>query len=207
MNLGKIADSSTLNVSVIKGNTSISLSSTVAFTTEDVIYSYPFFLDGTMYKFEKTDTHVEMLVITPGEIPLFFKNVDISKEIYEGDIYHCVRTNVEGVKLNRRNSFRVTVGEIGSVMELIDGERIEATIRDISSTGIGFTTKKGIEAKFQSGSHVHIQFSDEAYRFGIDVTARVVRAEHTKDGIAYGCVFTRSYPQIDEYVNKKKASL
>lgn len=204
MVISEVTADSILNVTATKGNMSVNLITTPAFTADGDLYAQPFLHDGNVVNFSVPGLAVELMAVKSGEIPVYFKSVSIAKTKYEGKVYHCISSDVLGVKLNRRNSFRVFVGERGEAMELTGGGRYDVTVKDVSSTGIAFVAKNADDSLFQSGDHVHIIFEDTTAYFKIDVVARVVRVLKIEAGVLFGCAFTRMYPQIDRYVAAKQ---
>lgn len=204
MVISEVTADSILNVTATKGNMSVSFISTPVFTVDGDLYALPFLHDGNVVNFSVSGLALDLMVVKPGEVPIYFKNVSITKTKYEGKVYHCISSEMVGVKLNRRNSFRVFVGEKGEAMELTGGGRYEVTVKDVSSTGIAFVARNADDSLFQSGDHVHIIFEDTTAYFKIDVVARVVRILKIEAGTLFGCAFTRLYPQIDRYVAAKQ---
>ena len=206
MKLGEVALDSHIAVAVIKGDTSVNLDTTVIEVTDEALYVEPFRHGESIISFNlKEGMHVEMLALRPGEVPNFWNSVLVTKGEYKERVCHIITTSVNGVRLNRRNSFRVFVGLEGTCMEQAGGVKYDVTVRDISSTGIGIMVSGENAPDFKISTPVHITYTDGECRFSIDVEGRVVRKEEIEDGpIIYGCKFVRLYPQIDRYVTQKQ---
>ncbi|MBO4678286.1 MAG: PilZ domain-containing protein [Lachnospiraceae bacterium] len=204
MRLSEIAADSIINVLVSKEESSISLTSTMAFYDEDLLFVNPFMYEDNIVSFDVPDLTVEMMVVRENEVPYYWKRVHVGVMKVDGKLYHAISSRHTGVRLNRRNSFRVFVGEEGSAFQARGGEKLPVLIKDISATGIGFIVHGMDEDYFSPGDHVHINYIDKEERFGIDVVGRVVRRFETEKGILYGCSFSNVYPQINKYVNEKQ---
>lgn len=206
MKLNEVEPRSIINVTVSKENASINLTTTSVEFNWDVeaLLVEPFMYEEAIVSFDIEDINVEMMVVKEGEVPFYWKHVTVSKVRKEGKLYHAIITDLAGARLNRRNSFRVFVGEEGSAFQVPGGETLSVLIKDISATGIGFIIKNAKEPYYKPGNQVHIHYSDNEARFGIDVVGRVVRAEMVETGYLYGCSFSKVYPQISKYVAQKQ---
>ena len=204
MKLSEIAADSIINVLVSKEDSSISLTTTMAFYDEDLLFVEPFMYEDNIVSFDVPDLSVEMMVVRENEVPYYWKRVHVGVVKIDGKTYHAISSRHTGVRLNRRNSFRVFVGEEGSAFQTRTGERFPVIIKDISATGIGFLLQGVDEDYFSPGDQVHINYIDKEERFGIDVVGRVVRSFETDKGILYGCSFSKVYPQINKYVTNKQ---
>ena len=204
MKLSEIASDSIINVLVSKEDSSISLTTTMAFYDEDILFVNPFMYEDNLVSFDAPDLAVEMMAVRENEVPYYWKRVHIGVMKIDGKLYHAISTRHTGVRLNRRNSFRVFVGEEGSAFQPRFGDRLPIIVKDISATGIGFIVQGIDEDYFSPGDQVHINYIDKEERFGIDVVGRVVRHTPTEKGILYGCSFTKVYPQINKYVTEKQ---
>jgi c-di-GMP-binding flagellar brake protein YcgR len=204
MRLDEISEDSVISIAVIRGNTSVNLQTNPAFATEDGIMVHPFTHDDTIINFNVPDLRIEMIVAREDEVPYFWKTVTISKETFQGEVYHCIRSKMEGVRLNRRNSFRVFIGETGTVVKIPGEKSFQVLIKDISAGGFAFSVRDDEEHEYKRGDQVHIFFEDREARFNLDVTGRVVRVVDDGKRTTYGCSFTRNYPQVDRYCAQKQ---
>lgn len=204
MKLGEVPSNATINIEVIRGDTSVNLSTSLIWVASDALYVEPFMHGSSFISFMSEGLRVEMTVVRENDVPLFWKLVTITKEEFDGRLVHCIRSNIDGVRLNRRNSFRVFVGNEGSVMEATGGGEYDVTIKDISANGISFVTRSLGAPTYKPGSLVHIKFEDREARFVIDVQSRVVRRTQRDNSYVYGCRFVRVYPQISKYVAQKQ---
>ncbi|MBO4618242.1 MAG: PilZ domain-containing protein [Lachnospiraceae bacterium] len=204
MKLSEIVEDSIINVLVSKDDSSISLTTTMAFYDEDMLFVNPFMYEDNLVSFSAPGLSVEMMVVRENEVPYYWKRVHVGLMKVDGKIYHVISSRHTGARLNRRNSFRVFVGEEGSAFELRGGARIPIVVKDISATGIGFITSGDDEEYFMPGDQVHINYMDKEERFGIDVVGRVVRTCVTDKGRLYGCSFSKVYPQLGKYVTDKQ---
>lgn len=204
MKLGEISKDSLIHIAITRGRTSVSLVSEPTIVSDEMLFVKPFMHNDSYISFSSPDLHIEMMVVNPGEVPYFWKSVVITKEMVNGEIYHCIRSKLPGVKLNRRNSFRVYIGEHGTLIDSPGNGERDVRIKDISSNGISFVAKGEEESDFRLGDRVHLMYRDSEEHFIIDVESRIVRAEKHKAGMVYGCSFVKSYPQIDRYIATKQ---
>lgn len=204
MKLQEIEEGSSISITVKREDTSATFPSEVYKVFTDCILVNLFVFEDNVISFEGENLTIEMVVVKPGEVPYFFKNIKITREIYMDQPYHCIRTGTVGVRLNRRNAFRAFIGEEGSALEVPGNRRVDVLVKDLSSTGIGFLINKNEKTRFETGQHLEVIFKDSLISSTIDVVARVVRIEEKETDILYGCAFSKHYPQIDRYVAAKQ---
>lgn len=200
MNLGEITEDYSVSVNVIKGNASATFTTTPAFYLAGNLYVHPFKYAGRIINFAYEGLSFELSVIKEGEVPCVWKNVTITREIHGGEIYHAISASTDGVRVNRRNSFRVFVGTEGEVVDEETKEKYTATIKDISTTGIAIIPTVNKEDLFPAGRLLQVKYVDEDFFTGIDVKCRVVRSFESDVGQVYGCQFVRIYPKVEHYV-------
>jgi len=202
MKVSEIEEGSSVSVWVKKDNTSAELPSVVTKVFEDCILAECFMHDDSLVTFDAPGLSIEMMVVKPGEVPYNFKNVKVTLVEYEGKRYHCMSTGTVGVRLNRRNAFRVFIGENG-VASIPGKKSTSVLVKDLSSTGIGFLVS-GTDDPFEIGGNVNVVFTDSTTGTTIDVTSRVVRVMEGEKETLYGCMFTKHYPSVERYTASKQ---
>lgn len=204
MYIYEIEEGTNISVTVKREDASVTLPSEVCKVFSDCILVNLFEHEGNILTFELEDAVIEMVVVKPGEVPFFFKNVQISRVTYEEQDYHCIRTGMVGVKLNRRNAFRAYIGEDGSALEVPGNRRVDVLVKDLSSSGIGLLIDKKHNVMFDLGTSLNVSFSDSLISTSINVVGKIVRIDEQDTQILVGCAFSKHYPQIDRYVAAKQ---
>ena len=204
MKIGEIEAGSAVTLLVKKDDLSVELPSEIVKVYDDSVLTKCFMHGDNLVSFDVDGLSVEMMVVKPGEVPYNFKNVQVSLVELEGVRYHCLRTGTVGVKLNRRNAFRVFIGEDGSAIELGGGKSARILVKDLSSTGIGFLVDKTEHTEFEVGTKVHVTFADSVIGKRIEADSMVVRAVEQETQFLYGCMFTKHYPDIERYTASKQ---
>ena len=204
MKLGEITTDYIISVTVVRGETSVSLSTDVLAQGSDCVYVNPFLHGDAMVSFDIPDIDISMMAVRENAVPFFWNSVTITKDKVNGQVCQCIRSTGDGVRLNRRTAFRVFVGIEGDCIVIDKNTMVPITVRDISASGIGFIVHSKEDPEFKFGSKVHIRYEDAEMRFKIDVIARVVRREEAEAGYIFGCEFACMYPQIEKYVAQKQ---
>ncbi|MBQ3104442.1 MAG: PilZ domain-containing protein [Lachnospiraceae bacterium] len=155
-----------------------------------------FYDTGKPLSFEKVRVHLEY---TPEKSPPYYWH-HVRIVLHKG--WYVLRVpSKTGVKLNRRNSFRVSVG----VFARTNHEQLSSvTVRDISHSGFGLsTTKKDLTAAI--GDTLTATFSDQG--FDMKLTGRLVRIEKREEMTIYGFCFTAPCADLDSYIMMKQRPL
>lgn len=169
-------------------------------------------LDATLVKF--LDKQLAIISINyPGDKVLNFDKVtlDIEYAKYQASpyvfrnckiIYHSgnyiLQVLCEGVKVNRRDSFRVPIGK--TARSNIPGHNL-VIVRDISHSGFALTDRNK-NFNLSKGAHVSISFEDYGYK--IDLEGTVVRIEEKEEFTIYGIRTTQFCRNLPEYIGIKQ---
>lgn len=204
MKVSEIENGSGVTVYVKRENMGVELPSEVVRVFEDCVWASPFMHDESIINFDVEGINVEMMVIKPGDVPYNFKNVQVSLIEDNGQLFHCLRTGTVGVRLNRRNAFRVFIGENGTAIEIPNGRRVRVFVKDLSSTGIGILVEKEEDIDFAVGSKIHLSFEDSLLRKEIAADGRIIRKVDQGEKVLYGCMFDKHYPAVERYAASKQ---
>lgn len=207
MKVGEVTADQLISVTITKNDTSATLMSEPAFTVGEDLYVQPFRYNGAIISFDAPDINISMMALKEDSVPFFWQIVHIRKVVKDGQFYHCISCNMDGVRLNRRNAFRVFVGVNGDCIIMQNNKTIPVNVRDISATGIGILASEEYATDFGFGSKIRIFFNDEDMYFKVDVIARVVRTVAAEKAFIYGCEFTCMYPQLERYIASKQLKL
>lgn len=127
--------------------------------------------------------------------PYMWKNVRV---IYHRGYYILKVFAPDGIKTNRRDSFRVSIGVSGRTD---NPDLSSATVRDISHSGFALASKKQVES-LSLGDNIVVTFDD--ITFHIRLEGVLVRTEE-RDGIfIYGFKSTVFSPHLPQYLALKQ---
>lgn len=127
--------------------------------------------------------------------PYMWKNVRVIH--HKG--HYILKVNApDGIKTNRRDSFRVSVGVTGRC----DKQGLSSVIvRDISHSGFALTVKKE-HSKLTLGEIVAVTFNDMTFRIRLE--GELVRIEDREDCTIYGFKSTAYCPTLPNYLAMKQ---
>lgn len=170
-------------------------------------------LDATIINLIREDIAIITLETSVTQV-LRFDNIDINV-IYvsdEGTPYMWKKAKVvhfknnyilevkgEGVRYNRRYTYRVNVGRQAQI-RTADDEEYRATIKDVSLNGFSIADKKN-ELNLSIDDGVAIYFEDMSHI--IDLYGTVMRVEKKDDYFIYGLRIRRSCKDLPSYITAK----
>ena len=127
--------------------------------------------------------------------PYMWKNVRV---IFHRGYYILKVFATDGIKTNRRDSFRVSIGVNGRTNHQ---DLTTATVRDISHSGFALASRKSVDT-LQKGDTIVVTFDD--ITFHIRLEGVLVRVEE-RDGIfVYGFKSTVFSPHLPQYLALKQ---
>jgi c-di-GMP-binding flagellar brake protein YcgR len=122
---------------------------------------------------------------------------------YTGGIYHMIELSGEGRAYNRRDSYRIYIGEdMPLYVNTASGPTaLSVLVKDISESGVGFITKEEIDLdrtirlKLKDGSTV------------ISLSGVIVRKEFLENlnSNLYGCKFNEKNSKLGKYIAKRQS--
>lgn len=142
------------------------------------------------------NVQIDVLHCPEDAIPILWHNVKI---ITHKDSY-ILQVNTDGVRSNRRNSFRVSVATTGWLNVATQKPR-QVIIKDVSMTGFAITDRKK-ELNLEIGTRLSVSFDDITFHINLD--GRVVRIEEHEDYIVYGMVILNICNDLPLYIGAKQ---
>ena len=144
--------------------------------------------------FENVNVDVELN--REGDVPIVWHNARVVcfKEDY------VVQVVADGVRHNRRNSFRVSVAKTAQ-FRMAGRGALYVMIRDISVTGFSIADRKK-DLNLEVGNQLSVAFEDLGHN--LNLNGRVVRIEEREDMTIYGLEITNLCKDLSSYVNLKQ---
>jgi len=131
-----------------------------------------------------------------------WENAIVKLVKYDGDIYHKIEIFGEGKPYNRRDSYRMFIGED---MPLYVNTKTGLTalsvlVKDISETGVAFITPEEIDID----RSVRLKLKDE--KAIIHLSGIVVRKEFLENlnSFLYGCKFNEKNRNLSRFIAKRQ---
>lgn len=157
----------------------------------------PIYVNGKLVGFPKTCS-VD-LTYTVESIFYVWKNVSIQTIIFKNHHYHAVELVGDAEAMNRRNNFRVYIGEDMPISYFTDQgpKTITSLIKDISETGFAFITKE----TFHVDRTVRLNIP-QPDRTMLHISAKIVREVPMENPTRtlYGCQFLERNPKLSNYL-------
>lgn len=137
-----------------------------------------------------------------GDKLYIWENVDIKLVKFDGTICHKIDLIGEGKPYNRRNCFRMYIGEeMPLYINTATGPTaISVLVKDISETGIGFITKEELDID----RTFRLKLKDNSLI--INLSGIIVRKEYLDNlhSNLYGCKFNEKNNLLSKYIVKKQ---
>ncbi|MDF2538590.1 MAG: hypothetical protein K0S76_1611 [Herbinix sp.] len=134
-----------------------------------------------------------------------WENVTVKLVKYNGEIYHKIDIYGAGKPYNRRDSFRMYIGEDMPlyVNTAAGPTAISVLVKDISETGVAFITKEEIEID----RTIRLKLKDN--NTIISLSGMIIRKEFLEHlgSFLYGCKFNEKNNKLGKYLAKKQGEL
>lgn len=130
------------------------------------------------------------------EVPYIWRNARIVNIKNE----YVLQVVGEGVRHNRRNSYRVSVAKT-AFMRMAGRSSQNVTIKDISVTGFAISDRT-MELDLKIGDKLSVSFEDIGH--SLDLDGRVVRIEVRDNMVIYGLEIINLCKDLSSYVSTKQ---
>lgn len=171
----------------------------------------PIKVDDKLVRFDKEGINYYFIGNHKGK-PYLFESVYVDKinlPVY--GVVHSLRASKEGRRFNRRDNFRVWLGQFCHIALRGTKAQHDAMVKDISNTGVGLIIKK--EYELNIGDAVEVQFNfekyneqKEDYQFTLHtLKGEVVRIVDQNEKVnLVGCKITEGREAVERFVAMKQ---
>lgn len=144
---------------------------------------------------------INLIVKVEGKVYLW-DNVTVKLVKYDGIIYHKIDINGEGKPYNRREAYRMYIGEDMPVyINTASGPlALYVLVNDLSETGVGFISKEELDVN----RTIRLRIKDNSTI--ISLSGVIVRKEFLPhlDSFLYGCKFSEKNNKLGNYIARKQ---
>lgn len=140
------------------------------------------------------------IIVEDKPLPLKFFDVKITLCKIDNEYFHKVVSNKDGKTINRRENFRVFIGEEGLLYVKDNKIGKEVIIKDVSMGGFAIISTTEIDLLNEK---VRIEYEDNQTK--VILQGIVVRQYKITDNkIIYGCQLTKEPKGLNNYINRKQ---
>lgn len=186
---------------VTVGLKSKDLATTIAEVHSDYILLQPILVEGRTVGFGDSCT-IDFLYLQEQAV-YAWHSVTLPLVKVKGNTYYRLALEGEAKPYNRRNSFRVYIGETMAitVFQSHGPQSFNVLVRDISESGFGFVCKEEYETS--RTIRLTIPLTE---RKSLSLSATIVRKEHNeeKGTYTYGCKFIEPNSYLSSYLMAKQ---
>lgn len=204
MEIRELTPSFKMSITISNQQSSMTLNSDIAFVNGDKLYVTPFEHNGVILNFNSNAVVVSMIAYKEEKTPFLWKVVHVARENVDGINYHVITSDVIGVKINRRENFRVFIGIDGKATILGKEVPFDVMVKDVSESGFAILVDVTSPVKINKNEAVMIDFYDKAVDEKFTLTGRVVRAEMTERYVLYGCRLIKDSDLMRRYIANKQ---
>lgn len=151
---------------------------------------------------------VDLMIYSADNAPKVFKNVSIKLVQLKGIIYYNISSLAEALTLNRRQSFRMYVGEAVVIQCGSNHSTVDGVLKDISNTGFAVTLEEA-RVEMHEGQVIHTVLNDRideiAKNYTFQLYGLIVRKVELENGrVIYGCKLNNPVPGLENYIMIKE---
>ncbi|MBR3807519.1 MAG: PilZ domain-containing protein [Lachnospiraceae bacterium] len=203
MEIYELTTAHKMSITIANARTNISLNSNIVFVEDNKLYVEPFVYEGAVLNFDSANVTISMIAYEEEKSPYLWQVVHIAKEVRDNTPYHVISSNLSGVKINRRENFRLFLGIEGTAT-LMGGKPFDVLVKDISSSGFAVLVDMNKPINVHKNDIMQLEFVDATFNEDFVLNGRVVRMDKTDKYLLYGCRMVSENPVIDKYIANKQ---
>ncbi len=174
-----------------------SFDAVVALTYKNILLLEPIVIDGKLVGFPQ-DYNASLTVIVK-DVCYVWENIQVQAVSFKGRHFHAIELFGEAEAKNRRNNYRVSIGEVMNVVYFTESgpKPHHALIKDISETGFAFISTED----FDIGRMVRLNLllPDKT---PLSLSAKIVREQPGPKAseTLYGCRFSEKNTKLSTFL-------
>ncbi len=200
MQIDTIVKGGIMELEVKISGKSVNFKSEILHIINDSVLIAPIKVDEHTVGFNET-CRTNFLYVIDGKLTIW-ENVAVKLVRYDGGIYHKIDVIGEGKPYNRREAYRLFIGEEMPIyLNTAAGPKaVSVRIKDISETGVGFLTKEEIDVE----RTFRLKLKDT--KGVINLNGVIVRKEflETLASYLYGGKFHEKSEQLARFIARKQ---
>lgn len=202
--LTKLPVDSTLHIEVYYMRQKLEYDVQIVKEAEGGLLIQPIMNEGRMMNFMSSKLRILVMYYIKGDKPILWSHCQIKSVMYKGNPYHYILTNHLGISWNRRNDFRLFIGDSGVAQLGENHVALKVNIRDVSSSGFSIVSPRDV-AGANEHCRVHLVFRDVKNDKQFSLFGRVVRKEELEDGtVMFGCQLDKYNASLSRYIAKRQ---
>lgn len=203
MKFEELAENQKLHIEVIGKTGRLEYDVVSKFCVQGAVFIEPIRYNKQIINFVRSDIIIKVLYTRKNRKPIEWRDCHIKAVEYKGNYYHMITCKNVGVEVNRRECFRIFVGEDGQAQVGEHTGIMKVNVKDISATGFSFVGKR--ESETPLGEHVRLTFDDIIRKVHFDLTGKLVRKEKDEDEkTIYGCELYAANKTVDSYIAQRQ---
>jgi c-di-GMP-binding flagellar brake protein YcgR len=204
LQISEIQIGAKIEVEVKYNGRNVSFRSQVVFIQDSSVVVNAITVDEQTLGFSE-NCQINFLYIVDGKV-FAWENVTVKLIKYEGKLYHLIVLSGEGIPYNRRNSYRMYIGEdMPLYINTPNGSSaINVLVKDISENGVAFITKDDLSIN----RTFRLKLKDSNNRF-ITLSGIIIRKEYLEhlQSYLYGCRFNENNSTLGRYIAQRQIEL
>lgn len=201
MRLNEVVVGTEVELEVKSGKNDWLFQSIVRYEIKGALLLDPVIYEGKPLNLEAEGITVH-IVVKDEDIPIQFRNCVVRNVHLKEQNFLAAACSQEGKRVNRRNAFRIFMGERGVVELIGKNRRLEAVVRDLSMTGFSFVVD--VDEWEEDAYLVWLNFLGR-YDEKMRMQGEVVRKNEGERGrLIVGCQIIKCANDLSSYISYKQ---
>lgn len=204
MEIRELSTDYKMSITISNGQSQMTIPSVIDSVVGNKLYVEPFMHNGIVLNFNSSNISLSMIAYEDEKSPYIWKSIIIEKEVVDNKIYHVISSGLSGVRINRRENFRVYVGLDAKATINGGKEKIDVIVKDISETGFAVLVDSNVQSKINTNDALLVEFYDPAQEQFMSLLGRIVRGAVLEKYYLFGCRTLKDGGMSRKYIANKQ---
>ena len=198
MKINELTPEDKLTISIQVSGKMMEYPTSVAEIADDTVFLEPIEIGGKKLSFTSDNISVNLIHYNENDMPDIWRGVKLPMVERKGQKYYRCTNKMNSIKLNRRSSYRMFVGEKGTAQIGLSRNGIDVLVKDISEDSFAFIVDSEKDAQVNLAAPVRLIFEVDDYKFSL--FGSIVRIDEK----LIACRLTIENKQISKFIAYKQ---
>lgn len=204
MEIRELTTSYKMSLTISNGASQMNMASDIIAVEGDRLYVEPFMHNDVVLSFTSGNVSLSMIAYEDEKAPFLWKIVSVEKDTYDGKVCHAITSGLTGVRINRRENFRVFVGLDGKATLVGKNIQFDIVVKDISETGFAVLVDINAKVQINTNDALLVEFYDAVQEQQMTLLGRIVRGAVLEKYYLFGCRTLKDGGMSRRYISNKQ---
>ncbi len=205
MKINEIEEGTEVTLVIIYDEKTLNLQSTCVGKKGKDILIAALRVDGKVVNLDVSDLKIGLMIERHNKKPMMWADCEVKMLNNKGSVFVRVASKFEGKEVNRRGTFRLSIGGAAKGRIGRNKEALPMILRDVSYSGFAVLMEE--KGKYEEGMPIRVVHKDEELNTILDLRGKIVRTEDRNGRQLLGCQLDIPSATLGKYIGEKQQKI